>query len=126
MKSKKLATSKLAIGEARDKDMSSEIAAVEQQWKDLKEKKENLDKAIGKLWVDIIRAASKLSKKQIQHEEKAIAIEHAHNILEEAKSTIEAFAWRQEDLKLSIKALLGWIFLFHFFTFRNCTWLFCH
>ena len=47
--SKNLAASKLANGEARAKDMSSEIALTEQRLRDLKEKKENLDKAVGKL-----------------------------------------------------------------------------
>ena len=67
MKSKNLAALKLAIGKAQAKDMSSEIAIVEQRLKDLKEKKENLDKAVGKLQVDIIKAENKSSRKQIHH-----------------------------------------------------------
>ena len=77
MKSKNSTASKIATRDARGKDMSSKIAATEQQLNDLKEKKENLDKVVGKLRVDIIKVKSKLSKKQSQCQEKATAIEEA-------------------------------------------------
>ena len=106
MKTKYLAMSKLATGETRAKDMSLEIAATEQKLRELKEKKDQLDQAVGKLQVDIIRAKSKLSKKQVQRQEKALNVKEAHKSLKEAKSTKDAHARQQEELKLSVRALL--------------------
>ena len=63
IKAKDLASTKLAVGEAHVQDMSSEIAIVEQKLKALKEKKDVLNQAVGKLRVDIIKAENKLSKK---------------------------------------------------------------
>ena len=46
--------------------MASEINIIEQRLRDLKKKKDKLDMAVEKLRLDIIKAESKLSKKQAQ------------------------------------------------------------
>ena len=126
-KSKNLAASKLAIGEARAKDMSSEIAATKQRLRDLKEKKENLDKAVGKLRVNIIRAESKLSKKQTQCQEKATAIEDAHKVLEEANLERSPYSIARRFEAISYGSLRMNFFVSTFiFGFCHCIRLFCH
>ena len=86
--------------------MASEIAFVEQRLKALKEMKEILDKAISKLWVDIIKAESKLSKKQSQCQEKATIVEGARKSLEKARAARDKVAKQQEELKLAVRAFL--------------------
>ena len=63
VKAKNLASTKLAAGEACVQDIASEIAIAKQRLKALKEMKDILNQAIGKLKVNIIKAESKLSKK---------------------------------------------------------------
>ena len=57
--------------------MATEITLIEQRLRDLKEKKDKLDAAIGKLCLDIIKAENKLSKKQAYHQEKLAVVDGA-------------------------------------------------
>ena len=85
MKAKDVASLKLAAGEAKVQDMASEMIVTEHKLWDLKEKKGKLDTAVGKLRLDIIKAESKLSKKQAQHREKLVVVEGARKVLAEAQ-----------------------------------------
>ena len=86
--------------------MAFEIAIAEQKLKTLKEKKETLEKVVGKQQVDIIKAKSKLSKKQSQRQEKAAIVEEARKSLEEVQATRGEVAKQQEEQKLAVKAFL--------------------
>ena len=107
LKAKDLASLKLAVGEARVQDMATEIALTEERLRILKERKNVLDQAVGKLRVDIIKAKSKLSRKRSLRQVKVSLVEETRKYLEEAQVAKAGVAKQPEELKLAIRTLLA-------------------
>ena len=85
MKAKDVGSSKLSARETWIQDTTFEIIIAEQKLKALKEKKEILDKVIGKLWIDIIKAESNSPKNNPFTKRKLLLLKKLKNLWKRLK-----------------------------------------